>query len=665
MFSKYLIRATLPSAQQPGYRGDIDGLRAIAVLLILAYHLQVPGFSGGFLGVDVFFVISGFLMTSIVMGTLAQGRFHYGRFITARAFRLLPSLLVMLLLTLIGAAATLSIFDMKQFGESLLSSLLFVGNFYFEQHSGYFDSDSSTKPLLHLWSLGVEAQFYLLWPVLLLGAARVLPKQHLPILVAAVATLSLTSIFLLSPAHVNAVFYLLPSRLFEFMLGAAVVWLPRVKHDAQDGLVEDICMLAGLLLLGGALAFYSKESGFSVYPVVICFGAALLIYSAPSSTLRPALDNPVIRYVGSISYELYLFHWPLISLYLYTTGGALGLSEQAVLVLVTFALAAPVHHFIGQPLRHAYKAGAGAALWKKIIGFSLVIVLIGASASLLLSQGWVWRLPADNRLFIADPAQYHSLKFGGIGYHENQVLVLGDTNAKPSFIFIGDSHAGQYAAAFDELLKANGKSAYLYHVNGCLLIPGGSVHMQGSQTIECEGAHVALETLLSQHPSLPLIQAQSWESYQEGVYRTTPERIAYNNDASIDYYDRLIGTITQIKTYLGNRPYIVFGIAPGIENQQPIARCLSGPALFTQACQNTAAEPQETRLTGQAFNLKFAQYVARDPAIGFLNPRTALCHDGFCYALDSGRVLYSDRSHLTKDGAKKVLTHFQSIWLGL
>lgn len=646
------------------YRGDIDGLRAIAVLLVLLYHLKVPGFGGGFVGVDLFFVISGLLITKMILVASDQGSFGFRQFLIGRIYRLLPSLLVVLLLTFVGATAVLSTTDMQSFGESLIASLFFGGNFYFSAHSGYFESDAASKPLLHLWSLGVEAQFYLLWPALLLLALRVVPRRELPAAAAVLALTSAITAFVLLKAHSNAAFYWLPSRLVEFLLGALVVWIPVTASAERRTSIADGCLAGGLALIALAIVLHTKGAGFPSYQALAaCLGAALILYGAENSRGNALLNNPALGFIGRISYELYLFHWPLIALLAYIEP-ATNITTQAVLAFATLALATLTYYAVGRPMRYAYERASRMQRLRHIFWPILGVTLLGLAGSAVAIKGWEWRLPEDNRLFITSPEKFHSTKFGGIGYQENKLLVLGDAGIQPSLIVIGDSHAGQYAAAFDEFLKEQKKSAYLYYVNACLFIPGGSAHMQGVQTKECLGAHVEFEKLLTQHP-LPVVHAQSWESYQDGVYSIAADgqRVPYLTDASVNYYDTLMGTISQMKAYLGTRKYMVVGIAPGIEDQQPIARCLAAPVFFKNSCYVSAAVPEAKRTTGQTFNVKAANQFTPATGITFLNPRAVLCPDGFCYAFDGESILYSDRSHLTKDGAKKILLHYRDMIL--
>ena len=658
---------------RPGYRADIDGLRTVAIALVILYHLGIPLITGGYVGVDVFFVISGFLMTSIVVRGHEKGTFSFQHFYEHRLRRIVPSLFALLIVATIGSTLVLSMGDLVQFGNSMGASLLFAANIFFFTHSGYFDADISSKPLVHLWSLGVEGQFYLIWPIILLFALRRLRTLQVYILVGVLAVLSLACAvaFAQSPDTATAGFYLLPSRFIEFLFGAAIVWMPVYVSKADDEeseetakTIADGSFIGGLAAIGLSAFVYNVQTPFpSFYALLPCLGAAAVIYGGRSSQLRLLLANPVMAYLGRISYELYLFHWVVIVFYHMMTPESVGPIHAAVMVILTFVLAMFTYHFISCPLRYGFQKDS-AQRHHFLIGctasFALLCVLV---LSMSLSGGWAWRLSPAARMFVEDPEKFHATQYGGIAFHENTLHTLGDKSSPPQFLLIGDSFAGQYAGALDQFLTAHHKSAYLYYVNGCLFTPHATVHMQGKQTSECTDALGKFQALL-QGNHLPVIQAQSWSSYKEGVL-SNGQPLSFTTANNNDYYQFIMSGVDQMHTALVGHKYLFVGIAPGIQEHKSIATCFAAPTIIHTHCAAGAAGKEEDRQNGQEFNLAAASYAGLHPDVTFLNPRLAMCHDGMCYAITDTKIFYSDYSHFTTDGALEVLNHYQDILLGL
>ena len=294
------------------YRPDIDGLRAIAVLSVVLYHAGFTTFGGGYVGVDIFFVISGFLITRLLVSEIVEGggRLDFGRFYLRRARRLLPALFFTLLASSVVAIWSLSPQQLELYGASLAYSVLSVSNIYFYLQSGYFDTAAALKPLLHTWSLGVEEQFYLLWPLLLFLCV---PRRWLA--ATAVATAGLVSLALseaLLAEHADAAFYLMPFRIFQFSLGASLVWLIPRQTMSETG--RDALLVVGFVLIACAVFLFSDETPFpGLHALVPSFGAVLCIYAGETRRLGRLLSNRLSVSIGLISYSLYLVHWPIVS----------------------------------------------------------------------------------------------------------------------------------------------------------------------------------------------------------------------------------------------------------------------------------------------------------------------------------------------------------------
>ena len=335
--------------QPQRYRPDIDGLRAYAVLAVLFFHVGVDGFGGGYVGVDIFFVISGFLITRLIRDEIEAGTFRFSDFYIRRARRLFPALFFVLTVTFVLSYVLLSSYHLKSFAASFIAAIFSVSNVYFWSESGYFALDVHFVPLLHTWSLSVEEQFYLLWPATLFW---LLTRKGQRLTIGAL--LIAGGLSLLLAQHViedqSLVFYMLPFRIFEFAIGGILVWLvafqPRRPH------LQEILALIGFLLIAWPITNYTEETIFpGINALWPCLGAALLIYAGQAPCLGRFLNNPLMVQIGLVSYSLYLIHWPVFVFYQYGKIENLTLLDQGTVILVSLLAAVLLHRCIEQPFR--------------------------------------------------------------------------------------------------------------------------------------------------------------------------------------------------------------------------------------------------------------------------------------------------------------------------
>lgn len=376
------------SHQSLAYRPDIDGLRALAILPVLWFHSGLPGLSGGFTGVDTFFVISGFLITGIIHREIGQGRFTFSGFYERRARRIGPALLTVIGATLAMGAVLLLPSELEKLGESSLAALFMVPNIYFWMEAGYFRLGEGITPLLHTWSLGVEEQFYLFFPFALILAHRfnILRATLWAVLIGSFALSVAATLY--APA---ASFYLLPTRAWEMALGGILaVGLVRVPASWQSA-----GGIAGMILLVLSAVFITKQMPFPGWVALLpCLGAGLIIASGPDHPSGRILSHPILVWIGKISYSLYLWHWPVfVYLRHYNASVELSVAESVFGVGVSTLLAWLTYQFVEQPARQKTMG-----LRKVMLGLSAGIIVISAVAiALITSKGFPQRL-SDNVL---------------------------------------------------------------------------------------------------------------------------------------------------------------------------------------------------------------------------------------------------------------------------
>lgn len=374
------------------YRPEIDGLRAIAVLLILMFHAGFDWASGGYIGVDVFFVISGFLITRNILREIKKGQFLFSQFYIRRIKRLFPALLTTLVITLSCAFFVFSPADLERLGQSLQYAVLSISNFFFWQESGYFNDGSEIKPLLHTWSLAVEEQFYLIWPAIIVGISLLKKKFGLVVFLfcAFVLSLWLNSIYLND--YASTVFFHLPFRIFEFGIGALCVFYPVEKINNK--LVNNSLSLAGIVLIVFSSVYFDQNTIFPGYSALVpCMGAAMVIVSGQSFIGQYFLSHKVMILIGLISYSVYLIHWPLMVFYKYWNFKDIVLIEQIGLIIASLLFGFLMWKFIERPFRYKTKPASTVKFYLKFILLITTVLMLGYWTQ--YKKGWPDRYPQE------------------------------------------------------------------------------------------------------------------------------------------------------------------------------------------------------------------------------------------------------------------------------
>ncbi len=455
------------------YRSDIDGLRAVAVLSVILYHGNEEWLPGGFVGVDIFFVISGFLICRIIRDELAAGKFSILGFYERRARRILPALLAVIFVSLVLGYWLLLPSDFLSLGESAISSTLFVSNFYFLTEVDYFAAPLESYPLLHLWSLAVEEQFYIVTPLLMMLIFRYWPRSLVPAL-AILSVLSLCFAVALVVAFPKASFYMLPPRFWELGIGAAL-GISRVQMPNHT--VAHAASVAGAIFIGSSLILLSSGPPFpGVLAVPTVLGAAMLIWAGPNGFANKLLSLRPFVWVGLVSYSLYLWHWPILSFLKYVTIGELDALQVCFALLFSLIMAVLSYRFIEQPFRKK----SNLLSRNRVLLASTTALIIGVALGSVpvVTSGMPGRWQ-ENSLQVLTSHHLtnwqHDLacrNFRTPLLEIGEACVVGDSETEFDFIVWGDSHAAATKVGFARYAKETDTSGLIISLNGCAPLLG-------------------------------------------------------------------------------------------------------------------------------------------------------------------------------------------------
>jgi len=492
--------SSLPSDR---YRPDIDGLRAIAVLAVVSYHGFPKLFEGGFVGVDIFFVISGFLITGIIARELGEQRFSLVGFYNRRIRRIFPALIVVLATVLVLGWLWMLPQAYAKLSSDVFASAAFAANVALMLQSGYFDVESAKKPLLHLWSLGIEEQFYLAWPLILMIATRWRAR-----LLAVACVIALAS-FVLNVALIGrdpvATFYLPFTRAWELLAGAvlALTW-DRVD---QSGTASNLRALAGLVLIDVAIFVLDVHRAFPGWWALLPVAGSALLLSAPNSFInRRFLEWRPVVWIGLISYPLYLWHWPLLVMFAIIKFRPLTPLEVGLIIIASVALAWSTYQFIEKPLRFGGKrqlkvAGLGAAM-------AAVAV---AGAIVYAGRGFDFRLPAEIRAMADVPEQTAQWRVNRCLLDLSHETAFAEDcvehNRRPLLLIWGDSTAG---ALMPGLLKAQESREFgIAQLTASSCVPALNLEIAGAPGCRANNDRV-LAKAIALKPDIVLLHG-TWE----------------------------------------------------------------------------------------------------------------------------------------------------------
>ncbi len=654
------------------YIDHIDFLRAIAVIVVILFHLDVSFFSGGFLGVDVFFVISGFLITRNLKTEFENtNKIDFKKFYIRRIRRLIPSLLLMLVFTFILGFLFFPPSLFSKLVKSMFFSSFAISNFYFLSETSYFDTASSLKPLLHTWSLAIEEQFYLIYPLTLLIIIKILRKRtSILITLFMLLALSFALNFFTSKGFISETFisyfisennfaenvssiqfFLIPFRIFEFLIGAILVFLPTKNKISNENVRTALNVLGLLLIIGSSILFNSETKFVSTLNIIPCLGAALFILNAPKDIINSVYRISIFKTLGKISYTLYLFHWPIIVFYKFIQGSDTNFFEKTLLAIITYFISYLIYKFYENPLRNnnlesrilSNSGMIGAILF-------LLIIISNIKTNVQMNDGWLWRVDKKNieNLAVFDnPVVFWQQNWGAQGYKPDSYIGHRKKGTSPDMIWFGDSHAGHYSFGLDSIMvKKHKKNIYMGFGLSSLHLPD-IVHKLKDNSKTKKYFDEMLE-FINTNPEVPLVISHFWNAQMANVKID-------NDNLTLDSvgYKKVCQKIVKLSKLISDRDLIVIGENPyKADHDLSYIDNLLIPKYFSKVNAQSTFEPVKfTFEMNDYFETFFDDY----KNIHFINPSNVFCTGNDCLEQESGKIYFSDKDHLTKTGALKVI----------
>ena len=646
------------------YRSEIDGLRALAVLPVIFFHAGFEFFSGGFIGVDVFLVISGYLITTIIITEMSEDKFSILNFYERRARRILPALFFVMFLSLPFAWFWLTPNDLKDFGQSLIATSTFSSNILFWLESGYFDTAAELKPLLHTWSLAVEEQYYILFPLFLLVTWHLGLKWIIAIL---------TIVFIISLGLANwgaynkpnAAFYLLPTRGWELLIGVFLALYINKKSYLKSNLLNQLFSLLGFGMIAYAIIIFDESTPFpSFYTLIPVIGTALLILSAVPKTLTHKLlsFSPLVK-VGLISYSAYLWHQPIFAFARHRF--LFEISDYLLIILCFFSLVMAYisWRWIESPFRNKNRISKSTVFNFALFGI-IFYCLVGFG--LHKESGFPQRVNFEEELIRSfdrpSAEECFDIPFNHI--NDNWGCYLGESNTNIDFILFGDSHSLSLKELVDDIGIKNNLSIFYTGSSGCIPFLGVHVNRNDQYENNCNLLNDRVAQFAKDSKIKGIILSSKWAFYTNGAYDSSSFQFISNSDQGPYSSEESINSFRN-GLDLTAQKYLASNIPIHIISQPPYQ--LKNPESLYFRIKKGLGSIQELSVKHRDFsNLEKITkeiFMNKTDDINFHYIGDIFCQNSVCSFGTNTHSYYYDDNHLSMFGAEKLRETLKEIFL--
>ena len=653
------------ASERRAYRRDVDGLRALAIGAVVFFHAGIPALRGGFVGVDVFFVISGYLIGAHVYADIRRHRFQIRDFYRKRAKRILPALLIVVGFCELAGLLVLSPEELMMLSRYCIATLTSSANILAWAKSGYFASGADQNPLLMAWSLGVEEQFYILFPLLMLAFGRI-RRRLILIAFAVITTGSLAASWYITLRNPSAAFYLLPTRAWELALGVFLAIYedgrdPRELYGQQK--FANFSSVIGVALIGVAIFRFDDHTAFpgvaAALPVV---GSAMLIASPASFMNRVVLGSTPLAFLGRVSYSLYLWHWPLLSFAHIISDEPVSAYMGSAIAAISLVCAYCSYRWIEQPFRRSRTASIPLLLEYATLSIVFAIPAVVFHSTRGLPSRFVPLTQVE--------AAREDIARDCVGQKEpvQSVMCINRTDPRPAVALIGDSHAAAIAPAVAQVAAQQGFKIYRMFKYSCPpLVDVAGVRETAAASRDCLEYNAKAVKILVSDPSIRVvIMTAYWAGPQiDHSGYVTPNQLGTLPSQTVSWMNLARGLKDTITELRGAKKKVVILEDVPVFTFDPVRRTISdyipvrsyvARHLFRPRANRGVAAKQETYLGPERTSAEILQRVAKAELVPVFDPTKNLCVREQCKFVDANVLLYGDKQHVTRRGARLAIT---------